>query len=72
MILSTAGLEAAIGMAALNSALDLSPLEDRLQQVNAFDVLLHRGKNKNISIIGHFPFVELLKRKRDCPEPVGI
>ena len=51
-------------MAALNSALDLSPIEDLLQQVNAFDVLLHRGKNKNISIIGHFPFVELLKRKK--------
>ena len=64
MALSTSGLEAAIGMAALNSALDLSPIEDRLQQVNAFDVLLHRGKNKNISIIGHFPFVELLKRKK--------
>jgi hypothetical protein len=40
------------------------PLENRLQQVNAFDVLLQRGKNKNISIIGHFPFVELLKRKK--------
>ena len=62
LILSTAGLEAAIGMAALNSALDVSPLENRLQQVNAFDILLQRGKNKNISIIGHFPFVEHLKK----------
>ena len=64
LILSPAGLEAAIGMAALNSALDVSPLENRLQQVNAFDVLLQRGENKNITIIGHFPFVELLKRKK--------
>jgi uncharacterized protein len=64
LILSPAGLEAAIGLAALNSALDVSLLENRLLQVNAFDVLLQRGKNKNISIIGHFPFVELLKRKK--------
>jgi len=62
LILSPRSLEAAIGMAALNSALDLSPIENRLQQVNAFDILLHRGKNKNISIIGHFPFVEHLKK----------
>ena len=64
LILSPVGIEAAIGMAALNSAHDVSPLENRLQQVNAFDVLLQRGENKNISIIGHFPFVELLKRKK--------
>ena len=44
MVLSTSGLEAAIGMAALNSALDLSPIENRLQQVNAFDVLLQQGE----------------------------
>ncbi|MCX5904027.1 MAG: DUF364 domain-containing protein [Proteobacteria bacterium] len=62
LILSPAGLEAAIGMAALNSALDVSPIENRLQQVNAFDVLLKRGKNKNMSIIGHFLFVEQLKK----------
>ena len=64
LILSPAGLEAAIGMAALNSALDVSPIENRLQQVNAFDILLQRGNNKNISIIGHFPFVDILKRKK--------
>jgi len=64
LILSPAGLEAAIGMAAINSALDLSPVENRLQQVNAFDVLLQRGNNKNIAIIGHFPFVEHLKRAK--------
>jgi uncharacterized protein (DUF4213/DUF364 family) len=62
LILSPVGIEAAIGMAALNSALDVSPFENRLQQVNAFDILLQRGKNKNISIIGHFPFVEHLKK----------
>jgi uncharacterized protein len=62
LILSPVGIEAAIGMAALNSAHDVSPLENQLQQVNAFGVLLQRGKNKNISIIGHFPFVEHLKK----------
>ena len=64
LILSPAGIEAAIGMATINSALDWAPIEGRLEQVNALDVLLRKGEHKNISIIGHFPFVELLKRKK--------
>jgi uncharacterized protein len=64
LALSPAGIEAAIGMAAINASLDISPIEERLEQVNALDVLLKRGENKDISIIGHFPFVELLKRKK--------
>ena len=64
MVLRTPGIETAIGMAALNSALDITPIENRLRNVNAFEILLQRGKNKNISIIGHFPFVEHLQQKK--------
>ena len=64
LILSPAGLEAAIGMAALNSALDLSPIENRLQQVNAFDVLLQGGKIRTYQLSAISPLLSILKRKR--------
>jgi uncharacterized protein (DUF4213/DUF364 family) len=64
LALSPAGIEAAIGLATINASLDISPVEERLQQVNAFDVLQQRGENKNISIIGHFPFVDQMRRKK--------
>jgi uncharacterized protein len=51
--------KASLGLAAINSlvSIDLS----RCTEVNAADILLEKGKKKNVSIIGHFPFVDDLK-----------
>jgi len=52
-------LEAAIGMAALNSLLSID--ESGCVDLNAEDEIRARGKGKRIAIIGHFPFVKRLK-----------
>ena len=51
--------KASLGLAAINSLLpvDLS----RCTEVNAADIVFEKGKDKNVSIIGHFPFVDDLK-----------
>ena len=56
---SEALMEASIGMASINSLIEID--EERYSEVNAFDVLAQEGKGKDIAIIGHFPFVSKLK-----------
>jgi uncharacterized protein (DUF4213/DUF364 family) len=53
-------LEASIGMAALNSLIEVD--EARCIELNAFDELAKQGKEKNIAIVGHFPFIPKLKK----------
>jgi len=53
-------LEASIGMAAINSLIDID--EDRCINENAFDILLREGKEKNIAVIGHFPWIPKLQK----------
>ena len=53
-------LEASIGMAALNSLIEVD--EKCCARLNAFDVLAEKGKDKNIAIVGHFPFVSKLRK----------
>jgi len=53
-------LEASIGLAALNASLPLD--ERKLIEGNAFDILLAKAEGKRIAIVGHFPFVEELKK----------
>jgi len=43
------------GMAAVNSLL---PVPENALQSKAQDLILKRGRSKNVAIIGHFPFVE--------------
>lgn len=53
-------LEASIGLAAINSLLDV---DERLAvQVNAGDVLIEHGKGKNVALVGHFPFIPNLRQ----------
>lgn len=47
--------EASLGMAALNSALQMPALYDR---GNAFDLIRTQASGKNLGIVGHFHFVE--------------
>lgn len=53
-------LESSLGMAAVNSSLpDLE--ENRLKEKNASELVLKHGKDRNVGVIGHFPFVKKLK-----------
>lgn len=52
-------LETSIGLAALNSLLEVD--ESRAVEVNAFDFLAEQGAGKKIAVVGHFPLVERLK-----------
>ena len=48
-------LEAAIGMAAINSLLEIE--EASCIELNAAELIKERGKDKKVAIVGHFPFI---------------
>jgi len=52
-------LEASIGVAALNSLLEVD--ESCAHEINAADVLAQRGRDCNVALVGRFPFVESLR-----------
>jgi hypothetical protein len=52
-------LEAGIGMAAINSLLDVD--EERCGESNAGQLLIERGRGKRVALVGHFPFVPALR-----------
>ena len=56
---SNSSLEAGIGMAAINSLLEVD--EGRCVERNAGDLLVERGRDKRVALIGHFPFVPALR-----------
>lgn len=47
-------LEASIGMAAINSLLEVD--ESRCVELNAGDVIVKEGSGRKVAIVGHFPF----------------
>ncbi len=52
-------LEASIGIAAINSLIEID--EANLKEINAADILAEKAPGKNMAIVGHFPFVDRLK-----------
>lgn len=58
-ILSDNLLEASVGIAALNSLIEVD--ENQLEQVNAADVIARESRDKNLVVVGHFPFVDRVK-----------
>jgi hypothetical protein len=56
---STDPLEASIGVAAINSMLDVDGFH--MQEINASGVLIERGRGRNIALVGRFPFVQQLR-----------
>lgn len=52
---SPSPLEAAIGMATINSLIEIE--EQRCVELNASDLLAEKGRGKKIALVGHFPFV---------------
>lgn len=53
-------LEASVGMAALNSFLPVNSTAS--VELNARDLMLARGREKNVALVGHFAFTEELRR----------
>jgi len=51
--------ETSLGMAAVNSLLDVD--ESRCVELNARDLLIERGRGKRVALVGHFPFVPALR-----------
>jgi uncharacterized protein (DUF4213/DUF364 family) len=60
---SSSTLEASIGMAAFNALLEVDGTA--YTEVNAEEVILQRGTGRRVAIIGHFPFVERVRRAAD-------
>lgn len=48
-------LEAAMGMATLNSLLEVD--ETACQELNASELILEKGRDRNVVVVGHFPFL---------------
>ena len=60
MVYSASPMEAAIGMAAINSLLNVD--EKSCVRLNASELLADKGKGKRVAIVGHFPFVPMLRQ----------
>jgi len=61
MVYSDSLLEAAIGMATMNSLLEVD-LES-CAEINAAEVILDKGEGKRVAIVGHFPFLPRVREK---------
>lgn len=57
---SANSLEASIGAAALNALLTVD--EAACSETNAQDVIIRHGAGRRVAIVGHFPFVERVRR----------
>lgn len=54
-------IEASIGMAAINSVVALT--NNNYSKINAKNIILEKGKGKNVGVIGHFPFLIEMKNE---------
>jgi uncharacterized protein (DUF4213/DUF364 family) len=61
MAYSESILEAAIGMAAINSLLEVDLYSCR--ELNARELILQKGEGKKVAIVGHFPFLFKVREK---------
>ena len=61
MAYSESIMEASIGMAAVNSLLDVD--EDSCIELNAAELILEKGEGKRVAIVGHFPFLAKVRKK---------
>jgi len=61
MVYSDSLLEAAIGMATINSLLEVDI--HSCTELNAAEIILERGEGKKVAIVGHFPFLPRVREK---------
>lgn len=59
LVFSSNQHEAAIGMATINSLIEVD--EEHCLEINAGDLLCEKGKGRKVVIVGHFPFVPRLR-----------
>lgn len=59
LALSDDPLDAALGMAAVNSLIDVD--ESRCEELNGRDLLMERAAGRRVALVGHFPFVPELQ-----------
>jgi len=60
LLRSSSELEASIGMAAYNALLKID--EAACEEINAEEILLERGRDRRVAVVGHFPFVERVRQ----------
>jgi uncharacterized protein (DUF4213/DUF364 family) len=53
-------LDASVGFAAINSLLEP---DSRLRDGNAFDLVMAHGEGRDVTVVGHFPFVDRLRER---------
>lgn len=53
-------LEAAIGMATINSLVEID--DKSYIEINAVELIIEKGKGKRIAIVGHFPFIPRVRK----------
>jgi len=61
MVYSDSILEAAIGMATINSLLEVDL--HSCTELNAAEVILDKGEGKRVAVVGHFPFLPRVREK---------
>ncbi len=61
MAYSESILEASIGMATINSLLEVDL--HSCTELNAADLILEKGEGKNVVIVGHFPFLPRVRER---------
>ena len=61
MAYSESILEASIGMAAINSLLEVD--DESCLELNAADLIVEKGNGKRVVIVGHFPFLPRVREK---------
>jgi len=59
--LSDHTVAASIGMAAINSLIDVD--ESKCSNLNASEIVMEKGAGKNVAVVGHFPFIPRLREK---------
>jgi uncharacterized protein (DUF4213/DUF364 family) len=57
---SSSLMEAAIGMATINSLIEVD--KKHCTELNAGDLLMEKSEGKKIAIVGHFPFIPRLRK----------
>ncbi len=61
---SSSILKASIGMAAFNALLEVD--ESTCAELNAAEVIVERGRGRKVAIVGHFPFIERVRRAAEA------
>ncbi|HPN30173.1 MAG TPA: DUF364 domain-containing protein [bacterium] len=61
-VFSDMTLEASVGMAAINSFINADLNTSECLKLNAFDLIAERSAGKTVGVIGHYPFMEKLKK----------